>query len=450
MLKRIITLIVLFALIITMSGGIISSALTVRAEGANNYSGPLADLGRDESFDKSQYPLLVGDKSLSLIQVAEGSQNELYIYVYQPGGTTDIVASSINISKEHKDLDFKNYTLTLVSQEGVFHKYLVNGFTVDSKDIRYYEITSIYRAAQDGEDTTLDDNGNTITEVPYAVKKFFKLTDESVYAEDIDVISVTSKYVGFMRYPQNAYVWCTEDIDVHFIAFTTDRKIDKLLEADIYYTEQSFSKTGVTGSEAFGEKESKYVYISYDDKMEYTGSGWFSLDYEWNSIETSKDFLNNESKEQMYDAGLFDISAQSKVDEESLGHIKEKDWVIRFVYTDYSSLTLGDTISYTNTYYSIIGDVSIMRLAFETDGVYYNLGVIDNKQSGDLNPDNTVTTKVEFDDTLMKILGLILIGVMLIVLKPVFVLLWEVVKICFKGLVWLICLPFRIIRKIFK
>ena len=437
MLKRIITLIVLFALIITMGGGVISSALTVRAEGVNNYSGPLADLGRDESFDKSQYPLLVGDKSLSLIQVAEGSQNELYIYVYQPGGTTDIVASSINMSKEHKDLDFNNYTLTLVSQEGVFHKYLVNGFTVSSDEERYYEITSIYRTAMDGEDTTSDDNGNTITEVPYAVKKSFKLTDDSVYVEDIDVISVTSKFVGFMRYPQEQYHFYGEnDIDVHFIAFSTDKKIDKLLEADVFYTKQSFSKTGALGTEEFGEKEEKYAYINFKEKMTYTSSAWLSEEYQWNTIEKANDFIASETVEKViYDSRVFDVyETESAINEESKKFIQSQEWVIRFTYTDYLMMTLGDTVQYTNVYYDIVGDVSLLRLTFETDGVYYNLGVIDNKQSGDLTPDNDTsgTPEVKMDEDFKIILGVIalcFLGFLLLAIwdrvKPIFKFLWS-------------------------
>ena len=421
-----------------MGGEVILSALTVSAaESTNNYSGVLADLGKDTSFDKSSYPLVIGDKSLSLIQVAEGSQNELYIYVYQPGGTTDIVASSINISKEHKDLDFKNYTLTLVSQEGVFHKYLVNGFTVSSDEERYYEITSIYRTAMDGEDTTSDDNGNTITEVPYTIKKSFKLTDDSIYVEDIDVISVTSKFVGFMRYPQEQYQFYGEnDIDVHFVAFSTDKRIDKLLEADVFYTQQSFSKTGVLGTEEFGEKEEKYAYINFKEKMTYTSSAWLSEEYQWNTIEKANDFIASETVEKViYNSRVFDVyETESAISDESRAFIESQEWVIRFTYTDYLMMTLGDAVQYTNTYYEIVGDVSLLRLAFETDGVYYNLGVIDNKQSGDLTPDNDTSegTKLELDDDFKLILGVIalcFLGFFIIKLceklKPLFVFLWS-------------------------
>ena len=297
-------------ILITLSGGVIASALTVSAAGStNNYSGALGDLGKDDTFDKSLYPLVVGDKSINLIQVAEGSQNELYVYVYQPGGTTDIVSSSINISKEHKDLDFKNYTLTLVSQEGVFHKYLVNGFTVSTDEERYYEITSIYRTAMDGEDATSDDNGNTITEVPYAVKRSFKLTDDSVYVEDIDVITVTSKFVGFMRYPTKSFNWIEKDIDVHFVAFSTDKKIDKLLEADVYYTQQTFSQKGSSATKTYGEIENKYAYLEFDNTIEYSSTGWFSKEYSWNVIETVDDFFESETVERViYESRVFNAS----------------------------------------------------------------------------------------------------------------------------------------------
>ena len=91
--KKIISIILSFILLFC-----VFFTFPTSAESASNYSGVLADLGKDDDFDKSSYPLVVDDKSLSLIQVAEGSQNELYVYVYQPGGTTDIRASSITIS----------------------------------------------------------------------------------------------------------------------------------------------------------------------------------------------------------------------------------------------------------------------------------------------------------------------------------------------------------------
>lgn len=440
--KRILTIIVLFALIITMSGGVIPFALTVRAEGVNNYSGPLADLGRDESFDKSQYPLVVGDKSLSLIQVAEGSQNELYIYVYQPGGTTDVVASSINISKEHKDLDFKNYTLTLVGQEGVFHKYLVNGFTVSSDQERYYEITSIYRAAQDGEDKTPDDNGNTITEVPYAVKRAFKLTDDSIYVEDIDVIAVTSKFVGFMRYPTRSFNWIEKDIDVHFVAFSTDKKIDKLLEADVYYTQQSYEDEtrylagGNKVEPIYGKKEEKYAYLQFGNTITYENGGWFGKNYQWNVIESVDDFFVSETVDRViFESRVFDVSkSDTKITEESKAFIQEQEWVLRFAYTDYYyNYTDSGNSQHSECSYTIVGDVSLLRLAFETDGVFYNLGVIDNKQSGDSIPDNnTGELEVTLDDD-FKIFLAVIAGCVVLFLglaiwdrvKPIFNFLWS-------------------------
>ncbi len=445
MLKRILIKIISFALILlTLSGGVIASALIVSAVGStNNYSGALADLGKDASFDKSSYPLVIGDKSLSLIQVAEGSQNELYVYVYQPGGTTDIVASSINISKEHKDLDFKNYTLTLVSQEGVFHKYLVNGFTVSSDEERYYEITSIYRTAIDGEDTTSDDNGNSITEVPYAVKRSFKLTDDSVYVEDVDVIAVTSKFVGFMRYPTGTVLWATKDIDVHFVAFSTDKRIDKLLEADVYYTQQSFSKLGLAGETTFGEKESKYAYLKFGDTIVHNGTGWFGKDYEWNVIESVDDFIASETVDKViYDSRIFDVvDSDSKISDESKAFIQEQEWVLRFAHTDYTKKEMGTSVPYTNYEYTIVGDVSLLRLAFETDGVYYNLGVIDNKQSGDLTPDNDTsgTPEVKMDKDFKLILAVVafcFVGYLILSIwdriQPVFAFIWSVFTWPFK------------------
>ena len=60
--------------------------------------------------------------------------------------------------------------------------------------------------------------------------------------------------------------------DSHFVAFNTDKPIDRLFEADVYYTTQSYSKlfaVGVGEKVTFGEKKENYAYLKYTDKVPY-------------------------------------------------------------------------------------------------------------------------------------------------------------------------------------
>ena len=56
----------------------------------------------------------------------------------------------------------------------------------------------------------------------------------------------------------------------------------------------------------------------------------------------------------------------------------------------------------------MVGNVTILRLKFETDGITYNLGVIDNKQTGSTEPSNSMDIKVEPNTTWIGIIYLIL------------------------------------------
>lgn len=70
--------------------------------------------------------------------------------------------------------------------------------------------------------------------------------------------------------------------------------------------------------------------------------------------------------------------------------MRECEWVVRFAETEYSLISSGGIQSPVITIEerTIISDVSLLRLEFETDGITYNLGVIDNKQTGGDEPIN--------------------------------------------------------------
>ena len=260
-----------------------SFQLTAVYAQTNGYSEVLYDLEKSENFYMSDYPARQGDYSLNVITLAESENNELFVYVYQPSGQSkNICASSINISLgTGDDLSYKNYKLRLINSEEVFYKYAVEGLTVSLLPKRYYSVSSIFRPFDESIDKQAED-GNKITEVVYEVAKQYCLTskDGAPYVEvvDIQTIEITDKFVGFVRYSDGFKLYVGA-CDSHFVAFNTDKPMDKLLEADVYYTSQSYSYSFVTlvgESHTFGEKQNNYAYLTYTDRVEHNGGGLFA------------------------------------------------------------------------------------------------------------------------------------------------------------------------------
>ena len=413
--------------------------LVARAESIT-YSGVMEDLKKDTSFKPENYPSKADDYSLQIIQLAESTNKELFVYVYQPSGKAkNFKAASINISTTINDsISYLNYKLELLNSSGVFYKYKVKGLTVKEESVRYYAISSIYRPFDESIDKQAS-GGNTITEVNYAVNKQYCFGEINgkpyVNCVDIETIVVTDKFVGFVRYPDGFKLYVGA-CDSHFVAFNTNKPMDKLLEADVYYTTQEYSSSWaafVGTNETFGDKADKYAYLKYTDKVEHTGGGLFAGTYKWDRIQTVDDFIKNEDREQIFSGAVIDVKISSKLTDAALNELKGKKWVLRFTETDY---TLWSGQGTYGTFSTIVGDVTILRLKFETDGITYNLGVIDNKQSGNKDPSN----ETDFDISLNKRGKMILYLLMLILL---IVLLAPILPYVLQAIVWIISLPFK-------
>ena len=398
------------------------------AVGETAYSDVLADLQKDETFDVSKYPENTEDFSLQVIQIAESTDGELLIYVYQPSGQTkDLRASSINISTAINDsFSPKNYTLTFINSNGVFYKYSVNDFELLPDAMRYYSIVSIFRPF----DETIDEqasNGNTVDEVSYEVGKLVTATTVngvvSYTCLDTETILVIDKYVGFIRY-DNGFTLYNKYCDSHYIAFSTDKPMDKLMEAEVYFVRRDITtRINLTGEHLYsqGELVSDTVLLSEIDKGHNSPNGWFQNSYEWQRIETVSSFKQ----------GLSDYNIE--LTEETVQALDGKQWVLRFYESDVNTRTAG---SYSFRDSTEVTDVTILRLKFETDGDVYNLGVVDNKQSGDSEPDNE--DKPWWEKLIEALIGLVLgvlAVVLIVVLFPYIVtaLVWV-----FKALVWLL------------
>lgn len=438
--------------------------IIVKAE-SNRITSVIEDLQTDPNFSVENYPSITptkpDDYNLQVIQIAESTAKELFIYVYQPTAVTkELKATSINISTSIGD-NFapKNYDLTFLNSRGVFQKYVVENFYVKNDALRYYDITSIFRAF-DKEIDTEASGGNTISERSYEVGQLWTACtvngEVSYNYTEEEIIKIPEKYVGFIRYPANKPTWYyqkfTNACDSHFVAFSTDKPVEKLMEVDVKFTTQycHFETGNFQGTIYETPNEENYRTIKADNKVTYEGEGNGiipSSKYEWNRIQTVDDFIaKNEDFSIVYEHGVVNTTTHLNLKNSTKEELKNKQWVLCFTETDYShtssNLSHGGTVHRYK--YTLVSDVTILRLKFETDGKVYNLGVVDNKQTGSGIQDNEINieNKVLWDRLLI-----ILLIIIAIICLPFIIMNLPAI---FHFIFWVISLPFKLIKNIFN
>lgn len=446
--KKLILLLMLFVYLC------IGCGFTSTAFAESSYSSVLDDLEKDPTFNAGNYPMSSKDYSLSLITIAESTDNQLLVYVYQPCGR--LTASHIRFSTTiDEDLSPKDYTLTLINSSGSLFKYVVNNFKLSSDTVRYYEIVCLFRQWDSSLDQKQPDwNENNVDYVSFSVGTRYMATTvngETVFnCTNVEVIEIVDPYVGYIRYP-GGFLTFDRDCDSWFIAFNTDKPIDRLVEADVYYDSAWYHAwteyyLGVlVEKEQTGENMPSIVSLSYDDKGIFTGDGLFHVTYEWQRISTVDDFVKSED---LTDEGIEDL--------------KGLKWILRFVETQYTYSGNEVTDEY-NLSSTKISNVSILRLKFETDGKVYNLGAVSNVISPGENqdPDNNtgIDWRLWFEQTWQKIcdifgmlpwwawviIAVVVIALLAAVIKPIgqvvlFVLklIWYIVSAPFRLVVWIV------------
>lgn len=467
--KRAKTLITIVALIIaffiiSVIGGGAFFGRTAAFAASESGSNVLEDLRKDPGFTIEDYPFDANDKTINVIQIAEGSGGELFIYTYQPSQqTTYLVASSINISKQKNnnlEISFPNYKLKLVSCTGVFCKYRVEGFELEKTVVRYYNISNILRPFEYLLDK-LPAVGSE-SEVPNAVGQLWTVRtvgDNVEYDNTVsDVVTITKKYVGFLHYLDGMTTSGVPGIYGgikaqhtirNFVAFSTDRAIDQLKQVELQYALADCSYeycanpfhgeyknyVNKTKSEPVTQDP---VVISADEKDENVLHGWFGDKYRWDKIQSTSDFLaeqDNQSYELMNSDGVSSIEGTQ--------------WVLNF-YKETREVTGNANIADNHLFcnYKQVSDVIILRLMFEHDGESYNLGVVDSKMTGDDKPLNGNEPLIDLLPTWAIVL--IIIGValvVLIVLAIIFPIFGKVLLMILKGLLLVISAPFRLIGR---
>ncbi len=400
--KNVAIILLLTCLIFTfLGGGIASSAFADEVV----YTSPLADLQRDETFNIADYPLVPGDVSIDVIQIAESSDRELFVYVYQPSGEI-VTVSSINISSDNltsKNRYWHKFALKLLSVENSIGKYLVEGFKVSADDTRYYDISSLSRLPLENEETTAE--GNLVEEISYEVGKLFTLqttlNGEVLTSEaETQVVTLYNQYCGTLAYfggigleaffqpfyADSSYVLS------HYVAFSTDWDIDQLYEADVTFVTRQWIGIGLKSSvtlfpsvelfkktmenRTYGDSVDNFVTVTYKECLAEPNGGVFHYKFEMDKmrITSADDFVKEEELKS-------DVKA----------NILERDWVLRFHESELKTDIVNTVV--TGQYAMVQGEdvssVSVLRLKFLCEGRVYNLGVVSNTQTGSGDVDNT-------------------------------------------------------------
>lgn len=435
------------------------------AEEATTYSGVLDDLQKDENFKVEDYPKDSNDNSLKVIQIAESENDELFLYVYQPAG--NIEATSINISQEETPdvSDTHNRKLTLIDKHETLFKYKVEDVVVKANLERYYEIASIFRAWNKRLDEENEHEDNTTEEVSYEVGQMWKATDVGdsvVYSmTTIETIKILNPYVNYVSYDQGFYWWSssTDSVYSHYVAFTTDKKMDDLLKASVYFESRGVRMS--YGVYTYSEPVSHELVIAKEQNVSSTNSAkLYSEDYNYSRIVKTADFVSNEDK---------------KLDTKAKTALSDTTWVLRFWET---VLTMSGKVDHIVIDSTQVTNVTILRLEFETDGVVYSLGTVMNKVTSDNQPLNPPDVSADdpwqsfldklyamLDDVakffqnigdwftlvfafikeywwiLAVVVGLIVVGILCSVAKPV----WIAVKYLFIALWYVITAPLQLI-----
>lgn len=409
-----------------------TSNVSTHAEDSK-YTSVEEDLLQDSSFSLDDYPTINGDYSLQVIQIAESNEKELFVYVYQPSSyISDLRATSINISTGiNENVKYVNYTLEFIDSYNTIYKYKVNDLVVKNDALRYYDITSIYRKWSSILDSETG-NDNEVDEVPFSVSKLFTAStvngEVSYTCVESETVEITNKYVGYVRYLNGFWLYY-DSCDSHFVAFSTDYQIDKLMEADLTYIAEIGSGSPATGRWTVDSTETITKTIYADEIVTSDMTGPFGHTYTWNRIESASEFIENED-----------------LTEDAESNLQNMQWVLRFAETDYTEYNGMFNPHYDATR---ISEVTILRLKFETNGIVYNLGVVDNKQTGDDIPDNNQNTWfIEIIKWFVYIMIIFLVIVFIIVLFPyfpaIFSFIWKCIVNISKGIWWVITAPFSI------
>lgn len=430
---------------------------------SSDYTDVFADLSESEDFDIRNYPSLSIDEvrnsdtqaTLEIIQIAESSSKELYLYVYQPLNkdlffTATSISMSCEYSQNGENLHPINYDLELVSSYDVFCKYVVKDFVVSDEAYRYYNIVCIRRNFDYTFDEKIpgtEDDGN---EKAIGVGQqwcCYYLNNNLVYEMGtFDTLEIEVKYTGNFTF-SSGISWgdllgAFDYGKSWFICFDlVDYIATHIYDADLSYKVRSASRSiglGLSGEWSYGEwSEDKYITLTDEDTASYDGGGWLAKEYKWNRIMSSEAFIKNAEDQ--------DITISDDVK----SSISNSQWVFSFCETE---MTLISGYGSTTYFDYDIADVTILRIHFlNFDNKIYNLGVVSDRVNPDNNSDGYGGIDTDFFEDWFQKLGMLIgIIVLLVILNFCAPIITTILSLLFKGVWIIISLPFKILGKIFN
>ena len=360
-------LIVLFYIFLCLACMLVPVRLHVIAEDIpeNEYSDVLEDLGADSAFNKTDYDNRISHPNTELIQIAESTDNQLFLYVHFVGDIKPISKIVFNTETTFEKIDYKSYSVECVSERDNFCKYLVKDF----KTLANSHIYSITRF-----DYPVDKPITGTQEQTYdyiSVNQYWTVTYDngnvSYTCEYLETLVITDKVVLSHFQPRfdaldRPISTCTD----FYIAFSTDIIMDNLLEVQIEYQKQKASyQTGKVFGDPYPEYPINEVVYA-DDTAEYTKDDGFSfLIFYWKFSEQHFKFSKISKPAEFREVS--GLSVPKRSDD------SEYDWVVTF-YHDPKNWDGGLILDY-----EVPANTTILRLKYVKDGVTYNVGVLDTR-----------------------------------------------------------------------
>ena len=445
--------------------------LIVSAEENSYKKTPLTELSKDENFNVEYYEENPTDYSIQVIQIAESSEGKLNIFTFQPArNTVDLKASSINIhygfSSNGEGLSPKNYSLKLISSEGAFDKYEVEGFSVVADEHRYYNIVSIFRRLSTDVPTDTNVSGGTTTEKSYEVGQqwhAYTLNNKVCYEMNtFETVEITTNYTGFLQMNTdivNSYFGSSSTgqfQQMWFIAFNVeDYIVEHIYNADMSFTYQRYQDTyknyalqSRTWKDAKPIPDEVHLSDIDSESIERNLKIPFLKEvYSFKRIMSSEKFIENFEKQ----GGVFSDEAKTK--------LKESQWVFAFKETPMSNTDVIEGVSvYSYQSGTEVANATILRIRFmDVNKNIYDLGVVNDKVTADDIADGFADGILSLTDSMKdiveiisSILGLVVLLIIANFCPPLLNVLGIIFKAIFNGFVWVLSLVFNVLIIPFK
>lgn len=378
----------------------------VKIASAETSAEVLQDLRKDKDFNENDYPYVSDDYSLQVIQIAESSNKELFVYAYQPcHDTYDLIGTKISISYGYSlngaGLTPKLYNLKLLSTSGTLDKYHVEGFTVPNDGDRYYNIVEIFRMVN----TDIDEIDESFpkTDIAYSVGQQWYVCDlngsKHYEMNTFNTLYVETVWNDFFTFSDGLtlsdLIKSDKPTDCWFYCFSVeDYVIKHIYDADLNYSIRDVRDTYGYGDHTLtysNERLNQVVRLKDSDKMTYISPGLGASDLEWNRILSAEEFIKIAESQGV------------KINASVRENVLKSQWVFTYLETErtedkYGSSMTGGVHHIDN--YEDVYDVGLLRLHFQdTSGKHYDLGVVNDLTD----PDNIAGGGTETD--LLKAFG---------------------------------------------